>query len=54
MRCFSSLAVCLFALAGSGIAAEDDAVLRWNACARIIIGNGLVPSEEDRSEQQLE
>ena len=33
---------------------NDDAVLRWNACARIIQGNGLIPSEEDRSEQQLE
>ncbi len=26
---------------------NDDALLRWNACARIIMGNGLAPRSEE-------
>ena len=33
---------------------NDDAVLRWNACARVIMINELVGREDDRSEHQLE
>jgi hypothetical protein len=33
---------------------NDDALLRWNACARIIMGNRLVPRPEDRVELPLE
>jgi hypothetical protein len=33
---------------------NDDALLRWNACARIIMGNRLVPREEERVELPLE
>lgn len=29
---------------------NDDALLRWNTCARIIERNKLVPREEDRTE----
>jgi len=29
---------------------NDDALLRWNTCARIIESNKLVPREEDRTE----
>ena len=34
---------------------NDDALLRWNTCARIIAGNNLVPrAEEERIEFPLE
>ena len=33
---------------------NDDALLRWNACARIIMGNGLGPRVEERSGLQSE
>lgn len=33
---------------------NDDALLRWNACARIIMGNGLVPRTEEKVDLQLE
>ena len=33
---------------------NDDALLRWNTCARIITQNKLVPREEDRFEPPLE
>ncbi|PZR70728.1 MAG: hypothetical protein DLM73_17260 [Chthoniobacterales bacterium] len=33
---------------------NDDALLRWNTCARIIEKNRLVPREEDNSEPPLE
>ena len=33
---------------------NDDALLRWNACARIIMGNRLTPRAEDDQEQPLE
>src|SRR5229473_1769129 len=33
---------------------NDDALLRWNTCARIITQNKLVPREEDRVELPLE
>ena len=33
---------------------NDDALLRWNTCARIIVRNNLVPHEEDSSEPVLE
>jgi hypothetical protein len=33
---------------------NDDALLRWNACARIIMGNGLAPRAEERSGLQSE
>src|SRR5205814_3547227 len=35
-------------------AGNDDALLRWNTCARIIMQNKLVPREEERVELQLE
>jgi len=35
-------------------AGNDDALLRWNTCARIIEKNGLVPREEDNIEPPLE
>jgi len=33
---------------------NDDAILRWNACARIIMRNGLAPREKDSVELQGE
>jgi len=33
---------------------NDDALLRWNTCARIITKNKLVPREEERMELPLE
>ena len=33
---------------------NDDALLRWNTCARIIAKNKLVPREEERIEPPLE
>jgi hypothetical protein len=33
---------------------NDDALLRWNTCARMIERNQLAPREEDRSEPVLE
>jgi hypothetical protein len=33
---------------------NDDALLRWNTCARIITQNKLVPREEDNVEPPLE
>jgi hypothetical protein len=33
---------------------NDDALLRWNTCARIITQNKLVPREEERVEPPLE
>ena len=33
---------------------NDDALLRWNTCARIITQNKLVPREEERVELPLE
>jgi tetratricopeptide (TPR) repeat protein len=33
---------------------NDDALLRWNTCARIIAKNRLVPREEDTIEPPLE
>lgn len=33
---------------------NDDALLRWNACARIIMQNHLSPRTEERVEMQLE
>jgi len=35
-------------------AGNDDALLRWNACARIIMQNHLTPRLEERVEMQLE
>jgi hypothetical protein len=35
-------------------AGNDDALLRWNTCARIIMGNKLGPRQEERTEMQLE
>ena len=35
-------------------AGNDDALLRWNACARIIMGNQLVARTEERVELPLE
>ena len=35
-------------------AGNDDSVLRWNACVRIIMRNGLVPQAEERIELPLE
>jgi hypothetical protein len=35
-------------------AGNDDALLRWNTCARIIDKNRLVPREEDNVEPPLE
>jgi hypothetical protein len=33
---------------------NDDALLRWNACARMIMGNKLTAQVEERVELQLE
>src|SRR5262245_1668483 len=33
---------------------NDDALLRWNACARIIMGNNLTPRTEEKIVLQLE
>ena len=33
---------------------NDDALLRWNACARIIMCNGLVARTEEKVDLQLE
>ncbi len=33
---------------------NDDALLRWNACARVIMGNKLSPREAERYEPALE
>ncbi|HAB17384.1 MAG TPA: hypothetical protein PLX89_14445 [Verrucomicrobiota bacterium] len=33
---------------------NDDALLRWNACARIIMQNQMEPRHDDRAEQSLE
>ena|SRR5215510_11004707 len=35
-------------------AGNDDAILRWNSCARIIMSNHLVPRSEEYAEQFLE
>jgi hypothetical protein len=35
-------------------AGNDDALLRWNACARIIMGNRLVPRVEEKVDLPLE
>jgi hypothetical protein len=35
-------------------AGNDDAILRWNACARIIMRNNLAPRTADASEPYLE
>jgi hypothetical protein len=35
-------------------AGNDDALLRWNACARVIMGNHLAPRMEERYEPALE
>jgi hypothetical protein len=35
-------------------AGNDDALLRWNACARLIMHHNLVPDPEERSELPLE
>lgn len=37
------------------LAGNDDAVLRWNTCARMIVRNPqLVPTEEQLGEHMLE
>jgi hypothetical protein len=33
---------------------NDDALLRWNACARMILGNGLAPRTEEKVQLQSE
>lgn len=33
---------------------NDDALLRWNACARMIMGNHLVPRQSEEMEPMLE
>jgi len=33
---------------------NDDAILRWNSCARVIMSNNLVPRSEEYTEQFLE
>ena len=33
---------------------NDDALLRWNTCARMIAKNKLVPEEEEKIEYPLE
>ena len=35
-------------------AGNDEAILRWNTCARIIAKNRLVPREEENVEPPLE
>ena len=37
------------------LSGNDDAILRWNACARIIMNNSLVePSKNESRESMLE
>ena len=37
------------------LSGNDDAILRWNACARVIMNNsGLVPTGQDAGESMLE
>ena len=37
------------------LAGNDDAILRWNTCARVIMNNSdLVPAEHETGEQMLE
>ena len=37
------------------LAGNDDAILRWNACARVIMNNSdLVPAQHETGEQMLE
>ena len=39
----------------SRLSGNDDAILRWNACARVIMNNSdLVPAEHETGEQMLE
>ena len=40
--------------ADAGLYWNDDALLRWNACARIIMSNGLASRLEERVELQSE
>jgi hypothetical protein len=35
-------------------AGNDDALLRWNACARMIMGNKLTPQQEEKLDLPLE
>ena len=35
-------------------AGNDDALLRWNACARMIMGNHLTPRQKEEMEPMLE
>ena len=35
-------------------AGNDDAILRWNSCARIIMANNLTPRPEETVEHFLE
>jgi len=35
-------------------AGNDDALLRWNACARMIMGNKLAPQQEEKLDLPLE
>ena len=35
-------------------AGNDDALLRWNACARMIMGNKLTPRQEEKLDLPLE
>jgi hypothetical protein len=35
-------------------AGNEDALLRWNTCSRMITRNGLTPREEERAEPVLE
>ena len=40
---------------GKRLAGNDDAILRWNACARVIMNNsGLKPAERESREFMLE
>jgi len=40
---------------GKRLAGNDDAILRWNACARIIMSNPSVkPAQEEAGETMLE
>ena len=37
------------------LAGNDDAISRWNACARILMSNSsVVPAEEENGESMLE
>jgi hypothetical protein len=37
------------------LAGNDDAILRWNACARVIMNHSdIVPGEQDAGESMLE